>query len=275
MRVNQAHALRYWVCFQNCRPSAVHLFIVTFSYDMLMRTTTLAAIILAFLGLGTTGEKPKTVDEAVQVLKTKWLKPKDLDWILRNPKDQVVWTLYRPFGTGVRNEFGLWGDNAALHESCGDKDPEACSVVILERLWESVRADAAPSLVRQLDCQFQVAQAIHINETGFYKLTTGELVKAIQAQIDDQLSKLGAGTSRCQTSLTLELDGNPDAHCFVDAPHDKRVSDQVKDITLDKALGGLGFFNLFRTVHNPPKITLDFARKCQFPTPPYLFGSPK
>jgi hypothetical protein len=49
----------------------------------------------------------------------------------------------------------------------------------------------------------------------------------------------------------------------------------VKDITLDKALNGLGFLNLFRTVHEPPKITLDFARKCQFPTPPYLFGSPK
>ena len=51
--------------------------------------------------------------------------------------------------------------------------------------------------------------------------------------------------------------------------------DQVKDVTLDKALNGLGFSNLFRTVHEPPKITLDFARKCQFRTPPYLYGSPK
>src|SRR5882757_1043340 len=56
-------------------------------------------------------------------------------------------------------------------------NPEACSVVIFERLWESVRADAEPSLVRQLDCQFQVARAIHINEVGFYKLTTEELAK--------------------------------------------------------------------------------------------------
>ena len=217
-------------------------------------------------------EKPKTVDEAVQVLKTKWLKPKDLDWILRNPKDQVVWTLYRPFGTGIRNQLGLWGDNMALHESCGDKDPEGRSVVILNRLWEIVRADADRSLVRQLDCQFQVAQAIHINEAGFYKLTTAELVKAIQSQIDDQLSKLAVtGTTLCQRSLTLEVAGKPDGHCFVDAPHGKRVSDQVKDVTLDKALSGLGFFNLFRMVHEPPKITLDFARKCQFPTPPYLY----
>jgi hypothetical protein len=241
-----------------------------------MRTVPFAAIVIALWGVGATAEKPKTVDEAVQVIKTKWLKPKDLDWILRNPKDEVVWTLYRPFGTGVRNEFGLWGDNSALHESCGDKDPEGCSVVIFERLWESVRADADRSLVRQLDCQFQVAQAIHINEAGFYKLTTGELVKAIQSQINDQLSKLAiTGTTPCQTSLTLEVAGSPDARCFVDAPHGKRSFDQVKDIALDTALNRLGFFNLFTTVHEPPKITLDFARKCQFPTPPYLYGSPK
>jgi hypothetical protein len=74
-----------------------------------MRTTRLAVIVIAFCAVGALAEKPKTVAEAIQVIKTKWLKPKDLDWILRNPKEQVVWTLYRPFGTGVRNEFGLWG----------------------------------------------------------------------------------------------------------------------------------------------------------------------
>jgi len=242
-----------------------------------MRTVRFAAIlVIAFCAIGAASEKPKTVDEAVEVLKTKWLKPKDLDWILRNPKDQVVGTLYRPFGTGVRNDFGLWGDNKALHESCGDKDAEGCSVVIFERLWESVRADADPSLVRQLDCQFQVAQAIHINEAAFYKLTTGELVKAMQSQIDDQLSKLAvAGTTPCQTSLALQVAGKPDTNCFVYAPHDERARDRVKDVTLDKALNGLGFLNMFRTIHEPPKITLDFARKCHFPTPPYRYGSPK
>jgi hypothetical protein len=242
-----------------------------------MRAIRFVVIVIGFfVAVAATAEKPKTVDEAIRVLRTKWLKPKDLDWILRNPKEEVVWTLYRPFGTGVRNEFGLWGDNQALHNSCGDKDPEGCSVVIFNRLWESVRGDADPSLVRQLDCQFQLAQRIHIDETTFYRLTTGELVKAIQSQINDQLSKLAeTGTTPCQTSLTLEVAGNPDAHCFVDAPHDKRVSDQVKDITLDKALSGLGFSNLFRIVHEPPRIMLDFARKCQFSTPPYLYGTPK
>src|SRR5689334_9085810 len=85
---------------------------------------------------------PQTVDEAVLILKTKWLSAKDLSWILRNPQKDVVARLYRPFGTGVRNEFGLWGNNQALRDSCGANDPEECSVVIFNRLWESVRADA-------------------------------------------------------------------------------------------------------------------------------------
>jgi hypothetical protein len=239
-----------------------------------MRTIRLAAIGIALCAVVAMAEKPKTVDEAVQTLKRKWLKPQDLEWILRNPKDEVVWTLYRPFGTGLRNEFGLWGDNQALHDSCENKDPEGCSVVILNRLWESVRGDAAPALVRQLDCQFQVSRRIHIDETKFYKLTTGELVKALQSQIDDQLSKLGATGTLCQASLMIDVTGDPDTKCFVDAPHDKRSFDQLKDVPLEKALSGLGFLNLFTTIHEPPKIVLNFARKCQFPTPPYLYGTP-
>ena len=247
--------------------------VVTGSQMRIIKLITVIAALGAF-SPGAAGQKPKTVQDAVRVIKTKWLKPKDLDRILRNPKDYVVWSLYRPFGTGVRNEFGLWGDNQALHESCGDKNPEGCSVVILQRLWESVRADADPSLVRQLDCQFAVGRAVHIDESGFYKLTTGQLVRAIQSQINSQLSRLTLnGTLSCQTSLTLDVAGKPNADCYVDAPHGERGPRQVNDVPLDEALTGLGFLNLFRTVNNPPKITLDFARKCQFSTPPYLYGS--
>jgi hypothetical protein len=218
----------------------------------------------------------RTVDQAVLILRTKWLSTKDLDWVLRNPQKQVVHRLYRPFGTGVRNEFGLWGSNQELRDSCGNNNPEGCSVVIFNRLWESVRADADPSVVRQLDCQFQVAEAIHINEKGFYKLTTGEMLKAMQSQIDEQLAMLAAtGAQTCQSSLTLEVTGKPDLHCFVDAPFSKDHMNEPKEMTLGMALQGLGFFNLFTPSHVPPKVTLNFARKCQFSTPPYLYGSRK
>jgi len=234
-----------------------------------MRTVRFLAVILLLCTAVALAKRPKTVDEAVQVLKTKWLKPKDLDWILRNPKDHVVGILYLPFGTGVRNEFGLWGNNQALRDSCGSNDPEGCSLVIFERLWESVRADADSSLVRKLDCQFQLSQSIHINEKDFYKLTTGQLLKAMQSQINDQLVKLAAtSTSPCQTSLVLDVAGDPDLHCFVAIPHDKHAVDEVTNVPLDRALIGLGLNNLFTTVHNPPAITLEFARKCQFPKAP-------
>jgi len=218
-------------------------------------------------------ELPGTVDEAVLILKTKWLKPKDLDWILRNPQKEAVSILYRPFGTGVRNQFGLWGSNQKLRDSCGTNDPEGCSVVIFNRLWESVRADADPSLVRQLDCEFQVAKSIQINEKGFYKLTTRELIKSLQSQINQQLAKLNStGAPSCQSSLKLEVAGKPDTSCYVDAPTSPNHLNGPKKVSLSDALAGLGFLNLFNSTYVPPGITLSFARQCQFPTPPYLYG---
>ena len=232
---------------------------------------TVAVFTIVLFAISAIADKPKTVDEAVQILKTKWLQPKDRDWILRTPKDVVWGTLYMGFGTGVRNQFGLWRDNQPLHDSCGTKDPEGCSSVILNRLWESVRRDADPALVHQLDCQFLLAQAIHVSLKGFHQLTTRGMIRRLQSQIDSQLPTFAAsGVPSCQTSLTLDVTGEPDMGCFVVAPHRNEERKYWDDVTLDHALALLGIRNLFRTIHYPPKIMLDFARKCQFSKPfPY------
>ena len=237
-----------------------------------MRATVAAAFAFVLFASIAVADKPKTVEEAVRILKTKWLQPKDRDWILRNPKDEVGSRLYMGFGTGVRNQFGLWGDNQPLHDSCGTKNPEGCSGVILNRLWESVRGDADPALVHQLDCQFQLARSIHVRLKGFHQLTTREMIQRLQTQIDSQLPTLMAsGAPSCQrSSLTLDVAGEPDMGCFVVAPHRKEERKYWDDVTLDQALAVLGTQNQFRTVHYPPKITLDFLRKCQFSKPfPY------
>ncbi|HXP44950.1 MAG TPA: DUF6794 domain-containing protein [Candidatus Acidoferrales bacterium] len=236
-----------------------------------MKATVTAVFIIVLFASSAVADKPRTVDEAVQVLKTKWLQPKDRDWILRNTKDEVRNRLYMGFGTGVRNEFGLRGDNQRLHDSCGTKDPEGCSVVILDRLWESVREDADPALVHQLDCQFQLAYAIHVSLKGFHQLTTRAMIQRLQSQIDSQLPTLAAsGVPGCQNFLTLDVAGEPDMGCFVVAPYHNEERKYWDDLTLDQALAVLGIRNLFKTVHYPPKITLDFLRKCQFPKPfPY------
>jgi hypothetical protein len=236
-----------------------------------MKATVAAVFIIVLFASSAVADMPSTVDEAVQVLKTKWLQPKDRDWILRNTKDEVRNRLYMGFGTGVRNQFGLWGDNQPLHDSCGTKDPEGCSVVILDRLWESVRGDADPALVHQLDCQFQLAHAIHVSLKGFHQLTTRAMIQRLQSQIDSQLPTLAAsGVPGCQNSLTLDVAGEPDMGCFVVAPYHNEERKYCDDLTLDQALAVLAIRNLFKTVHYPPKITLDFLRKCQFPKPfPY------
>jgi hypothetical protein len=233
-----------------------------------MKATLVAVFIIVLLAISTVAERPKTVDEAVQVLKAKWLQPKVRDWILRNTKDEVWARLYMGFGTGVRNQFGLWGDNQPLRDSCGTNDPEGCSSVILNRLWESVRGDADPQLVHQLDCQFQLAHAIHVNLKGFHQSTTRDMIQRLQSQIDSQLPTLRAsGMPSCQMSLTLDVAGEPDMSCFVVAPHRKEERKYWDDVALDQALAVLGIHNLFTTVHYPPKITLDFLRKCQFSRP--------
>jgi hypothetical protein len=187
-----------------------------------MKATVAAAFTIVLFASTAVAHKPKTVDEAVQVLKTKWLQPKDRDWILRNTREEVTNRLYMGFGTGVRNQFGLWGDNQPLHDSCGTKNAEACSSVILNRLWESVREDADPALVHQLDCQFQLAHAIHVSLKGFHQLTTGGMIRRLQSQIDSQLPTLAAsGVPNCQRSLPLDVAGEPDMGCFVVAPHGK------------------------------------------------------
>jgi hypothetical protein len=201
-----------------------------------MKATVAAIFTIVLFASSAVADKPKTVDEAVQVLKTKWLQPKDRDWILRNTKDVVWSTLYMGFGTGVRNQFGLWGDNQALHDSCGTQDPEGCSSVILNRLWESVRGDADAALVHQLDCQFQLAQAIHVSLKGFHQLTTREMIRRLQSQIDSQLTTLAAsGVPSCQRSLTLDIAGKPDMGCFVAAPHrneDRKYWDEAAHVRL-------------------------------------------
>jgi hypothetical protein len=126
------------------------------------------------------------------------------------PKNEVRSRLYMGFGTGMRNQFGLWGDNQPLRDSCATNDPEGCSVVILDRLWESVRGDADPALVQQLECQFHLVQAVHVSLKGFHQMTTRYMIRRLQSQIDSQLAALASsGVSGCQSALTLDVAGKP------------------------------------------------------------------
>jgi hypothetical protein len=216
---------------------------------------------------------PKTVAEAVHILKTRWLDADAEDWILRSPRETVGTRLHLPFGTGVRNEFKLWGGNPELMESCGVDDPESCSGVIFDRLWDSIRADANPELVRQLDCQFDLAKRLKISYAGFYKLRMGEMFDRLQMQIDQQLTS-GAVTpaAGCPAELRLVPRNEPNLKCWVRAEFSE---DERDPESLERFFNWIGFRNGFDVRHSPPTLEMTFHEKCAWPEPPKYFHPPK
>ena len=241
----------------------------------------IVVLLIAELGLlsCTTGVRPQTtrdgiphsVGRAVDILKEQWLPGSALDWILRNPKDVVTARLHLPFGTSVRNEFRLWGRNPSLMKSCGVTDPEACSGIIFERLWESVRREADSELVRRLDCQFELINLIRIRYAGFYRLRIGEILERTQEQIDQQVisagSALPAGCAE-PASLLLKPTGDPDLSCWSRAEFSENRNDPV---SLSQFLGWISWRNGFDVLHAPPEITLPFREKCSWPQLPKGF----
>lgn len=212
---------------------------------------------------------PRSVSEAAELLKKKWLDASGRDWILRNPKDEVAIDLHLPFGSSVRNAFGLWGRGAQLLESCGVDDAEDCSGIIFERLWETVRADADPRLVRELDCQFELVPLISIRYAGFYKLRMGEILNRMQAQIDEQLPRIrGQLSGGCGASLSLRVSGHPNLSCWTRAEFSEDGGDPVP---LLRFFGWFSWRNGFRIRHVPPAIDLMFGTKCAWPKMPAEF----
>jgi Domain of unknown function (DUF6794) len=208
---------------------------------------------------------PKTVDEAVAQLKSE-LSPQDRDHILRMSREDLA-LLHMSLGLRIRNGFGLWSGNEKLMRSCGVKHPDACSGIIIYRLWEAVRADADPGLVKQLDCQFQLAEAVQINYAKFDQFTTGQLLNALQDQIDAQISRMQAsGTPMCQSSLKLGVLGDPQKDCFVRAEFAREET--KKEVSLDRLFGWISWRNEFEVLNEPPEIRLTFRKTCAWPTRP-------
>ncbi|HSM41657.1 MAG TPA: DUF6794 domain-containing protein [Afifellaceae bacterium] len=106
---------------------------------MIRRSAALAALVLASSALAQI-QWPEACEEAV-------------DWLLRDlpaesranlaayKKDELI-LLHHGFGTGIRNEFGLWGGNTSLIQSCSgnsDSQPDAVSTIIIERAWAKLQ----------------------------------------------------------------------------------------------------------------------------------------
>ncbi len=79
-------------------------------------------------------EKPKTIEEAAKNIISK-MKSKDKETIKNtSPFDLILY--HHGWGTGIRNDLGLWGRNKELMKDCGNTHPDNCSMKIIYRIWQ-------------------------------------------------------------------------------------------------------------------------------------------
>jgi hypothetical protein len=76
---------------------------------------------------------PRSVDEAVLELLTVLDGP-SMTTLLGTERDDLI-MYHFGWGTGIRNEYGLWAGNQALMDDCGVAHPDDCSMVIIEATW--------------------------------------------------------------------------------------------------------------------------------------------
>ncbi|MDC1286789.1 hypothetical protein N8198_02770 [Gammaproteobacteria bacterium] len=81
---------------------------------------------------------PETINEAVLDIISD-LSEEEKKWIKSLKKEQLI-KLHHGFGTGIRNDYGLWKGNKTLIESaCGKPcHPDTASMVIIKGVWSKL-----------------------------------------------------------------------------------------------------------------------------------------
>ena len=80
---------------------------------------------------------PKTVKEAVaQILSEVTEKDKET---VRNTKKEDLIKFHHGWGTGIRNDMGLWQGNKDLMKDTKASHPDDASMVIIEAVWNELQ----------------------------------------------------------------------------------------------------------------------------------------
>jgi hypothetical protein len=81
---------------------------------------------------------PGTINEAVLVIISE-LSEADKNLIMNFKQERLI-KFHHGFGTGIRNDFGLWKGNKAFIESaCGKPcHPDTASMAIIEAVWRKL-----------------------------------------------------------------------------------------------------------------------------------------
>jgi hypothetical protein len=84
---------------------------------------------------------PKTVRAAVDN-QLKRLSEREKADLRARTRSELI-RFHHGWGTGIRNEYGLWRGNAALLKDCGNVHPDDCSMKIIEGVWERLVAPSS------------------------------------------------------------------------------------------------------------------------------------
>jgi hypothetical protein len=86
---------------------------------------------------------PTSVTEAVAYLLAR-LDPQSRANLKAMRRDDLI-TLHHGFGTGIRNELGLWGPSP-IHQdpAVAGLFPDDLSQHLIERMWEALQAEEQP-----------------------------------------------------------------------------------------------------------------------------------
>ena len=81
---------------------------------------------------------PGTINESVLVIISE-LSEADKSRI-KNFKQERLIEFHHGFGTGIRNDFGLWkGNNALIESACGKPcHPDTASMAIIDAVWRKL-----------------------------------------------------------------------------------------------------------------------------------------
>jgi len=112
-------------------------------YDTVFGILNNALLLLKIRRIRNPSERPQTLDDAVNRLLAEL--PFRVRTKIGNMAEEDLLTVYPPFITQIRDEFGLWDDNTALLASCraDAKDPQLhqdeAGQLIVRKLWSKLR----------------------------------------------------------------------------------------------------------------------------------------
>lgn len=87
---------------------------------------------------------PSTLEQAtIEILE--WMDEADKEAVKQTEEGDLI-LFHHGWGTGIRNEFGLWRGNTNLMASCNTEDPDRASMAIIKSVWQRLQDEGRAEL---------------------------------------------------------------------------------------------------------------------------------